>query len=251
MENQHAVNGSDDRIPNSPEAALIDTWTFCKQMTLFFHGGNGKGMFGEWQSIVTDACESLETEINDIARNMLPVQEFKTNEAFVNEYVQEHPLHDISFIRESAFSGWKRYMGIPDSLAVATVGTLPQVLDDFASRTLIYGEQIPQVTSWRADLFVKNNRLDSLKVQERFDSLTVLMERLAAIAENSPQLIDSSFKNLSTHLKPVMENIDRQRLETLEALSLEGRHFRNLFARKELRSPQIWKGFPTIWLKGL
>jgi hypothetical protein len=205
----------------SPEAALVDTWTFCKQMTLFFHEGHGKNMFGKWQPFVTDACESLEAEIYDIARNTLPEREFKINEVFVNEYVQMHQLHDITFARESAFSGWKDYRGIEDSVAVTTVGSLPQVLDDFASRTLIYGEQIPQMTSWRADLFVKNNQLDSLKIRESLDTLTVLMERFAIIAENSPQLIDSALQNLSTHMKPVLENIDRQRLETLEALSLE------------------------------
>jgi hypothetical protein len=205
----------------TPIFSLIDTWTFCRQMTLFFEEGNGKEMFGEWQSAVIYACDSLETEITQIARKSTSAKEYSEYLAFVDDYVSHHHLEDILFRRESTFPALKRHLGIPDSVAVSTVGTLPQVMDNFASSTMIIGEQFPKLTSWKTKLYLKDTGLDTLNVQEHLDSLTVLVDRLASVAENSPQLIDSSFKNLSTHLLPLLKNIDQQRLETLSALGME------------------------------
>lgn len=48
---------------SDPLVALIDAWMFCIQMRLYFTGGAGEGLFGEWQSLAVETSERLEADM--------------------------------------------------------------------------------------------------------------------------------------------------------------------------------------------
>ena len=85
----------------------------------------------------------------------------------------------------------RQFWGIPDSVAISTVGTLPEALTEFGSMVSTYSEQLPKQTGWQVQLFAKESGIDSARIREKIDSLSALLNRIAAVAENSPELKNS------------------------------------------------------------
>lgn len=205
----------------SPNAALIDTWTFIAQMKDFFTTGHGREMFVPHQDWVTNACDSLEDTYSRLVRSVTTPQNYAKAGEFVEFYVPEHPLEDITFKRPSTNNAMRNFLELPDSAAISTVGDLPQVMSDFSSRFSLFGQHMPKAVNWNTELFVKESGLDSIDMQARMDSLAQLIDRISDVAERSPQIVDSALQNLSYHLRPVLREIDYQRVQTLDALSQE------------------------------
>ena len=53
----------------SPYGAMINTWTFCLQMRLFFIDGNGKNIFGLETQLALLASDSLEPDSQKLVRS--------------------------------------------------------------------------------------------------------------------------------------------------------------------------------------
>jgi hypothetical protein len=140
----------------SPRDALVDTWIYCVQMEDFLGEGAGSSLFGPLQSRASTAAAELAADVGELVAGFLPADELSRYQAFVRSYADEVPLRDLATPRESAVPALYAFLGIDPGEAVTTVGTLSQVVSDFGSRVSLLGDQVPNRTAWRSELFLRD-----------------------------------------------------------------------------------------------
>ena len=205
----------------SPRDALVDTWTYCVQMASFFESGKGSSLFGSLQPIAVESSGRLRDQITGRARIFVNATDFERISGFVESYSVEHPLEDILAPRDSVVGALHEFLQISPEHAIATVGTLPQVVSDFGTRMAMLGEDIGEQATWRSQLLLYETGLDQLSLQAELDRFGARLERLTGLAEQSPEVLDTALTRLSEELAVLIEAIDVQRLQTLSAISHE------------------------------
>jgi len=113
------------------------------------------------------------------------------------------------------------FLEIAEQDAVATVGTLGQVVSDFGSRVSHFGEQLPNRTAWRTELFMRESGVDGRSLQAELAVFGARIERVAAVAEQTPELLDDALLRIDQDLAVLMEAIDVQRAAVMEGLERE------------------------------
>jgi hypothetical protein len=205
----------------SPRDALVDSWAYCAQMTRFFRDGAGSEMFGAQHELALATSAELEEQVGQLARKFAPIGDASRWQEFVLSYATRMPLVNMATPRESSVTAFYEFMGIDEQEAIETVGTLGQVLNDFGSRIGIMGDQLPKETAWRTELFLLEQGIDGRSLQEELELLGARMERVAVVAEHTPELIDTSLVYLQKEVATLIEAIGFERVAAMEALGHE------------------------------
>ena len=216
----------------SPRDALIDTWIYCVQMEDFLGEGAGGSLFGPLQSKATTAAAELVADIGKLGVAFMPVDELPRYQEFVRSYASEVPLRDFATPRESAAPALYAFLGIGEDEAVTTVGTLSQVVSDFGSRVSLLGEQLPDRTSWRSELFLSESGVDGRSLQAELAGFNARVERVAVVAEQTPDLLDTALLRINEELAALIGAIDGQRAAVMEGLERERLGLTEVVARE-------------------
>jgi hypothetical protein len=203
----------------APIEALVDTWVLTTQMAGFFRIGAGSDLFGEWQEFVVEECDSLQSDITVIAMVTRSPSEFAALQDFVTQEARQHPLPDLSLHRQSAVPHWRKFAGIADSVAVSTVGTLPQALTQMGTGLLTVTEHTPKEARWNVELARKKSRIESLQLAARLDRISSLLAQITLVAQNSPEVLGRSIDLLGLEFEAALRDVDMQRSATLIALA--------------------------------
>ena len=182
-----------------PELSFMDTWTFARQHSDFFRTGNGAGLFPENHELVQVTADSILNGIESMAAQFYRKRDFELRKSFVAQQSAAEPLQDLGFRRNFILFRWKEFMNLPDTAVVATVGTLPQVMADFSDKMGYYTETTPNQLQWKVDLLTHGFASDST-LQGELDSLRSLAFRLVEVAENSPEMIDATMRQIDRML---------------------------------------------------
>ncbi|MCG8310889.1 MAG: hypothetical protein MI975_26105 [Cytophagales bacterium] len=204
-----------------PYASLVDTWIFCRQQSHFLNQGAGRELFGEYQPVVNRVAEQLEDEVARIARMVSTANDYHTYKDFVDNYTKEHPFEDIFFSRGSVLSELNAALGLSDSVAVTTIGTMPEAVSDLSSRMNDYSNNMPKIARWSMQAYWYEAGLDSVDIGAMADSIALLASQISYVAEHSPELIDSAVIKLNEQLGPLIDRLDHRWSETLWRLGEE------------------------------
>jgi hypothetical protein len=216
----------------SPRDALVDTWVYCAQMAAFFRGGSGSGLFGGLQEVALETSDGLEAGAAELTAAFATSEQLERFQQFVGEYAARTPLVEIAAPRDSAVPALYEFLGIDESEAVQTVGTLGQVVSDLGSRISMAGDQLPEQTAWRTELFLRRSGVDRNSLQQELDRFGARMERVASVAEQTPAILDSSLTRLQQELSVLMQAVDDQRAAALEGLGRERAALVEAFSRE-------------------
>jgi hypothetical protein len=219
----------------APKIALIDTWAFTAQAAQFFDGGQGREAFGSWQAHAVNTSKALSSRIEQISRSVLPRKEFDKAGEFVQLAVQEAPIQSLALYRESVLTRWTEFAGIDPSAVVSTVGTSPQVLEDFTSRLGFYEQTVPKRTRWMAESYMMETDLVT-----RLDNQFAELNETGAALASTASVVGSSFSrmeqqmiqfiadgpkrraaladSLNENLGPMIGRLDRRLMDTTSAI---------------------------------
>ena len=86
-----------------PIGALVDAWILARQMDQLFSEGAGTSAFGALQPEAVTVSRAMVQQMRDIAASIAvsPTAMTEFEHKFVDPWVSEHPLRDVSFVRES------------------------------------------------------------------------------------------------------------------------------------------------------
>ena len=202
----------------SPTAALVDTWTFCRQMREFFDHEAGARFFGAAHPIALTNALAQEQRIEAIAGILLSSSEWKRMKTFVAEEARAFPLRDLAFERENAKARWEQAAGRTN---VPPTGTTADALSDLSDRLYIMSDQIPTEVRWRLSL--ESQRLDSAlaDTQETLRKLDAGLRHIGETASTAPGAISNAVIELRGAVVPALEGFQKQWGSTLETLTRE------------------------------
>jgi len=205
----------------APLMTLLDTWTFALQLEAFMgQGAPGGNLFGMHQAALRDISNNYADGMESLAHSLLSSKELADYQSFVAGYVRAHPLHDLRFARASVLTEWTREKGAQTNLLDA-VGTVPQALADTSQRLEIYGDTVPQQAVRRTQLAMRESGYSTSDVRSALARLDERLERLTAVAEDSPEMLRGAQAELRTSLREFMQQLDSSVRTTTAAVHSE------------------------------
>ncbi len=211
-------------LRTDPMLALVESWTFCRQMREFFSGTNGNAALGSATASARKVSEQLEDEITVMARRVISSSEFRDVSEFVEAYCPEHPLGSLAFERGPVALRWLEQDTGANS---RTVGNMPEAITDLSDRVSAFGQQIPLEVRWRVDLeraelepLFADARSMSTNVSAALQSIPVLAENARLVSENARELTKAAAE-LTQTIAPELARFDRRWEGTLVAFKTE------------------------------
>jgi hypothetical protein len=204
-----------------PMMSLIDTWALGVQMQAFTaQGAPGGALFGAHQQAVREISGNYAAEAQALAKRLLTPHDFATYQTFVEKYVREHPLADLTFARPSIVALWSREQA-GDTRLVDSFGTIPEAMADTADRLEIYGDTVPSQVMYKTELALREAGYTRGDVQAAVRDLNERLARLTAVAESTPGLVHGAEADVRQSLREVLERLDASSHSAEQALHAE------------------------------
>ena len=200
-----------------PIAALIDTWIFARQIDQLFRDGGAAGAFGPFQAEAVEVSSRLAGQMREIGGSIAVSAEAR--DAFerkhIDPWLAEHPLQDISFVRESPIARFADQSRAAGDM-VQSVGTMEELAVSLSQQARIYLGDLPRQIRGEVDLM----RSDVLPP----DGLAALQRDLhmsAAAADRIALTAEAILPLAENERRIILEEIGRQRALVMEAVSAE------------------------------
>jgi len=204
-----------------PMMSLLDTWALAVQMQTFTAtGAPGGALFGAHSEAVREVSGNYAAESEALARRLLAPHDFATYQMFVDRYVREHPLADLTFARPSIVALWSREQA-GDTRLVDSLGTIPEAMADAADRMEIYGDTIPAQVMHKTELALRESGYTRGDIQAAIRQLNERLERLSAVAESTPELLHGAEAQVQQSLREVLERLDASSRDAEQTLHAE------------------------------
>ncbi len=198
-----------------PLFSLADLWVLAIQQRDFFDRDDMEQVFGEGQAIAQAASRLLEERIELIARETLKSPEgFARLETFVRDFAAEHPIVDLSFVRDSLTPFYIKFVSDKSNLR-QELAAVRGYADTALALALIGLNHVPEIARWQAELTLLD--AETYPVIERtvdsMDALGAAAVDLKAVAADLPATIE-------VQRDALLRDIERQRVDTLRDIEL-------------------------------
>jgi hypothetical protein len=198
-----------------PVSALIDAWILARQMERLMT--DGVGAFGSYQPEAVAVAGRMVEQMRAIGGSIaVSPQTSATFEGNVIEpWVDEHPLRDLTFVRESPiarFAEQSRARG--DTLQA--VGTIEDVVLSLSQQARIYLADLPRQVRGELDL-VRSDIVPAdaaAGMQRDLHASAAAVDRIASTVEAIPPLT-------LNERRIILDEISRQRALVMDAVSVE------------------------------
>lgn len=193
-----------------PELSLVDTWILCKQLVAVLQTDFGMNFLGPQNKLMLNTAQDLELKITHIAKSLLKKERFNKLNSFVINNTLENPVKSFNFPRTNLLSPLSMHLGVADTSYVKTIGSGAEVLSDIGDRIAIAKEQITQQLSWEKERLTIQwgDANPSEEILKRADSLNIILNKFAIIAQDSPELIAAISSNLRNELMPLIYELN-------------------------------------------
>lgn len=210
------------------EIALVDTWLLTRQMDEYLKA-HGDEFFGEFSSIAQNCAVGLSEEIEELARRSNDKEHYQKLKSFVADYPLSSTLNDWQFSKIDTRPRLIEYLEIPDSLYTTTIGTGAEVMNDFTDRMSVYNEQIQSQLAWEKELLILTLDNDSLvePYLARIDSLSQMLNRLAIVAQESPEMMGVIAVRMREELTPIVQDFNSGMRGSIYELAQEREHLQS------------------------
>lgn len=212
---------------DDPFEGLFESGIFCGQMAAFFRDGAGNSLFGGHQRIAIEASERLNAEIWRLGESLTSGGDPAEARRRIGEYVAEHPIENLSFVRDPTADLYSNFDTSRRSGAGAAIGGINDAVDDLSKRLTIYAAHLPREARWQAEL-AASRAMRAAPVSEALrsvDSLSashgLLARSVAGVLEQMPAERQKMVAELDELTRRRLQEIDRLRRETIAALTAE------------------------------
>lgn len=221
---------------NQPAIAFIDMWAFTIQMEQFFTTDTAKELFGEWRQVILTTATQMRKDIEVIARNQFSSADYKKIVAFLDTYVKDNPVIDLTFKRYPIYSVWlakteAENKAIEESkdenkkVTPTTVGTLPEVMSDLSDRMAALTRQVQKNVLWQTELLALNGDVDVKLLGKTVDNVYYSSVQLKDIFINKEHSMEFLANQFALQLYPLVTDLDTMFTSYMNILQQEGARF--------------------------
>ncbi|MCA0133319.1 hypothetical protein [Winogradskyella alexanderae] len=223
-----------------PKVALMDTWAYFLEAKQSLELPELDGIFGTHKGLALEAIDKNIKEIDNIALNVLPKEEYSQIKNFVKEHAENTPLFmQKEFKHQSVRESYLKFKNIPDSTAVQTVGTLSEVVADATNRFGYYSDASGKRFNWKAEMILKDKGLDSIAFEAKLAEIEAQFNRLIVVAENSPETIEEAIKEFRSNISPLFRNLNYEIGSAMKSLSSDVQDIDMMLARERVALDSI------------
>ena len=200
-----------------PIAALIDSWIFARQMDQLFSDGAAAGAFGTLQPEAVDVSRRLVGQLREIGDSIAVSSDARAEfeRKYIGPWLAEHPLQDITFVRESAiarFAEQSRESG--DTLQA--VGTMEELAVSLHQQARIYLGDLPRQVRGEVALM-----RSEILPPEGLAAMQGDLHVSAAAADRMATTAEGVLPLALNERRIVLEEVSRQRALVMEAIAVE------------------------------
>ena len=128
-----------------PVGALVDAWILARQMDQLFSEGAGAGAFGTFQpEAVGSRADSSSRCGRSAARLPCLPSHGRVRAQFIDPWLAEHPLRDITFVRESPMARFAEQSRAARRRCSQSVGTMEELAISLSQQARIYLADLPR-----------------------------------------------------------------------------------------------------------
>ncbi|QZT38629.1 hypothetical protein K5X82_06965 [Halosquirtibacter xylanolyticus] len=219
---------------NPPIYALIDTWIYVSQVSSYLSNDDMAKIIGKHSVYLRSEVTKVKEDFDAFAKRTLRITHYSRKKKFVDEYSSNHLITSIDLERDSPFSDYTEYEGIPDTSFVKTTGTLSQVMSDFSNRVKFNSNALPKKVKWESQIIAMSAGIDSVNIQATLDSIQIQIERFNKIVEESPEMFQEGLDRLVAETTPLLRNIDIQWANSLRTIHHERVALDSMILRERL-----------------
>ncbi|MFV0290948.1 MAG: hypothetical protein ACK5IJ_08655 [Mangrovibacterium sp.] len=191
------------------DLAIIETWLFCEQMQDFFETTTLDSLFEKKDVQAIRECALGGTEqMQKIAKRLLSAEGYAASVQLIEIKRKQNPFTSLDFTAQGVSALYQEFLQIPDSMMVSGVGTVPELISDLTDRMGMYGKQVQRNVEWKSDIIGMSWETDSMAQQflQKTDTLTALLNAIAEIARDSPELANQIAANMNEQLRPIISD---------------------------------------------
>ncbi|WP_299533947.1 hypothetical protein [Ulvibacterium sp.] len=225
----------------SPKVALTDVWSYMLEVQDLFGQIDSLSQFGPYQPAAIRAASQNAAEIENIARSVLSTGDFMAYQAFVTEYAKAHPLTRGRLEHQTIKQDFLRFRDVPDSLGIQTVGTLSEVVADVSNKVDFSSDILGKQLKWHTELWMKEKGMDSIEFQKRVANFNVHVDRLLAIAENSPETLKKAIVDFVEGVDPLFKSLNHELGMAMLSLSEDRAAIDSMVKRERMALDSIIK----------
>lgn len=226
-----------------PEIALLDVWSVSERLDRFMKTSEAPMYFGtQWPVMASATGENLR-EARRRASGLLKPSQFEMGEELVQAWALRHPVSSPEFTESTLREVYYDTIGVPDSLAVQTVGTLSEVVSDMANRISFTAAYTPKLIRWQSELYVREQGWDSIQVNAYMRQLNDQVGQLVAVVSSVPGQFDETMLQVSRSVQAglvsleqgmgsAVEGLHRERIAVDSIISREREAFSALLSRE-------------------
>ncbi len=200
-----------------PIGALVDAWTFARQMQELFATGAGSTAFGPFQADVTAVSGKLAAQMREISSSITvsPEATDRLERDVVEAWVVTHPIRDLTFVRESPIARLMEYARERGS-TLQSIATIEEVLGSFSQQLRVYFTDLPRQVRGEIELLRAEVLPPELATAVLADMrlTAAAVDRAASVAELMPGLVRDE-------RAAVLNEIQRQRILLVAAFAAE------------------------------
>ena len=218
---------------NQPAIAFIDIWAFTIQMEQFFTTSTAEELFGPWTQTIQTTSIQMRKDIEVIAKRHFSSSDYKKIIEFINSYVSENPIQDLTFKRYPIYSVWlakteaenkeiEKNKDQKKEVTPTTVGTLPEVMSDLSDRMAAITRQLQKNVLWQTELLTLNGDVDVKLLGKTVDNVYYSSVQLKDIFLNKESSMEYLADQIAIKLHPIVTDIDNMVTSYIFTLQQEG-----------------------------
>lgn len=198
----------------SPDLALIDTWTLTKQFSDFVRSERGEKRYKNWHPLVQSVTTGNLRDLEEKAREILPWERYRDYSQLVYRYAETHPLTNLRFTDQTLRKEYLEYKGLPDSSAIKTVGSLPQVVADWSNRLQFNSQSSVKSLKWNTEKMIAEQGWDTIDLDYRLQQVDEQLNKMLGRLDDLPNKLQGSIDTLSNRASDIMSRVENDLDET-------------------------------------
>jgi hypothetical protein len=210
----------DAALRSDPLIAGIDTWALIRQLLYFVDSPDGDRVFGEHAFIIRDELDQAYDELTLLSEAILTGGRDTAMTAAVDQWVLDHPITDVPFVRPSLIGEAAALLGVSGGGIGEVFVSLEGSLDRLEQRVAYLSETAFKQAVWAGQIAVRNGlEMDeTTRFFDLMDASTNLLDTIPPLlAEHRDAVIDA----LGAERYRVLLEIERLRSATMEELKVE------------------------------
>jgi len=208
-----------------PVSGLVDAWTLSRQMDQLFSEGAGAGAFGTLQPEAVAVSRRLVDQLREIGGSiaMSPEATAGFERRIIDPWVAEHPLRDITFVRESPVARFAEQVRTLGGVS-QSVGTVEELAISLSQQARIYLADLPRQLRGEVDLMRLEllTSQDVAAVQGDLHLAAAAAGRLASTGESLPAIVENERRIVldegSRQLALVMKTLSAEREQAIDTI---------------------------------